>query len=100
MSPDEIKSTVVRALQSVAPEADLSELSGSADVRDTLDIDSMDFLRFVVDLHEKLHVDVPEADYPRVRTLDTCLAYLTSKLLGSAAGAPSTATATAGRGAT
>ena len=98
MTPAEIETHIASVLANIAPDADLGRVDRRAPLREELDIDSMDFLRFVVDLHEKLHVDVPEADYPRVRTLDTCLAYLTSKLLGSAAGAP--ATATAGRDAT
>ena len=44
-----------------------------------LDIDSIDFLRFVVQLHERLGVDVPEVDYPRIRTLDGCVSYLYGK---------------------
>lgn len=40
----------------------------------------MDFLRFVVGLHDTLHVDVPERDYPKIRTLDTCVAYLEQRL--------------------
>jgi acyl carrier protein len=79
MSPDEIRAAVLRSLQSVAPEADLSTLAGTADLRDALDIDSMDFLRFVVGVHEALGVDVPERDYPKIRTLDACVGYLASK---------------------
>ncbi len=80
MTTDDIKNTVLRSLKSVAPEADLGALEGSADIRDALDIDSMDFLRFAVDLHDKLHVDIPESDYAKVRTLDACVAYLSTKL--------------------
>lgn len=80
MSQTDIERAVRRSLQTVAPEADLSALSGTEDSRDALDIDSMDFLRFVVALHDTLHVDVPERDYPKVRTLDTCVAYLEKKL--------------------
>lgn len=80
MTHDEIKKVVLDSLSSVAPEADPSRLSGTADVRDALDIDSMDFLRFVVDVHQKLHVDIPERDYPEVRTIDGCVAYVASKL--------------------
>lgn len=85
MNTDEIKGTVLGALKSVAPEADLSTLPGGADLRETLDIDSMDFLRFVVAVHDKLHVDIPERDYGRVRTLDACVSYVASKLAGAEA---------------
>jgi acyl carrier protein len=80
VSPDEIKTTILRSLRGVAPDADPAALRGDEDLRDALDIDSMDFLRFVVDLHDELHVDIPEQDYPKMRTLDACVAYVGSKL--------------------
>jgi len=76
MTPDEIRTSILASLRSVAPESDLSTLAGAADIRDSLDIDSMDFLRFVVRLHETLDVDVPERDYGRIRTVDGCVAYV------------------------
>jgi len=80
MNPQEIRSNVLASLADVAPEADPSVLAPNADLRDALDIDSMDFLRFVVSLHDRLHVDIPEKDYPKVRTLEACVEYLTAKL--------------------
>ena len=56
MNREGIRATVLGCLKSVAPEADLASLGGAADLRDALDIDSMDFLRFVVKVHEALHV--------------------------------------------
>lgn len=76
MNTDELRGAVRRALHSVAPEADLDALAGGADLRDALDIDSMDFLRFVKALHRDLGVEVPEAAYPRLSTLDGCVAWL------------------------
>lgn len=80
MNRSDIERAVLRSLKAVAPEADLSTLGGREELRDALDIDSMDFLRFVVALHDTLHVDVPERDYPKIRTLDTCVAYLEERL--------------------
>ncbi len=79
MSPATIREVVLSILGGIAPEVDLSEVRPGADLRDELDIDSMDFLRFVVQLDERLGVSVPEADYPRVRTLDGCVSYLGEK---------------------
>lgn len=76
MNRDELRARVVQALGAIAPEADLASLDPRADLREALDLDSMDFLRFVVSLHEALGVDVAERDYPGVRTLDGCLDYL------------------------
>lgn len=76
---DDLKQTIVGVLLQIAPEADLAALSGSVPFRDQLDLDSMDFLRFVQALDKKLGVEVPEADYPRLATLDGCVAYLTQR---------------------
>lgn len=80
MNDDEIKSSVLRLLERIAPESDPRAIDPRADLRDALDIDSMDFLRFVVSVHDALHVDIPEADYPKVRTLDGCVGYVRAKL--------------------
>ncbi|HSO37048.1 MAG TPA: acyl carrier protein [Labilithrix sp.] len=80
MNRDTIRSSVLASLAAVAPEADPGALAPNADLREELDIDSMDFLRFVVGLHERLHVDIPERDYAKVRTLDACVSYLASRL--------------------
>jgi acyl carrier protein len=79
MTPEAIKAAVAASLGQIAPEADLATLSPTVAFRDQLDLDSMDFLRFVVDLHARLGVDVPEADYPKLATLDGCVGYLTER---------------------
>lgn len=48
-------------------------------MRDELDIDSMDFLRFMLTLHKILKVDVPEADYGKLTTINKCIDYFTIK---------------------
>ncbi len=78
MSPDEIKATVLRLLGQVAPEADLTHLNPAVSFRDQLDIDSMDFLNFIIAVHEALHVDIPETDYGQVASLDGCVRYLSA----------------------
>ncbi len=80
MTRDEVVEVIRSILGGIAPEVDLAGVRPDAGLRDELDIDSMDFLRFVVALHERLAVDVPERDYPRVRTLDGCTAYLAERL--------------------
>lgn len=80
MTRDEIRTVLRAILAGIAPEVDLAQVRPDADLRDELDIDSMDFLHFVVAIHEKLGVDVREADYPLVRTLNGCVAYLADRL--------------------
>jgi len=71
-----ITDVVLLALGRIAPEADLSALNPTGDIREQLDIDSVDFLNFVLAIHERLGIDIPEADYGKLRTLDSCSAYL------------------------
>ena len=77
-SADAIKTTVLRILGEIAPEADLRALKPAVSFRDQLDIDSMDFLNFVIAVHKALDVEIPEADYPKLATLDGCLTYLSA----------------------
>jgi acyl carrier protein len=76
VSRDDVRATVLRCLGDIAPEADLARVKPDVSVRDQLDLDSMDFLNFVIALHEALGVDVPEVDYPKLVTLDGCVGYL------------------------
>jgi acyl carrier protein len=61
------------------PEADLALLRPDTPLRDQLDIDSMDFLSFVIGLDRSLGVAVPESEYDRIATLDGCVDYLAEK---------------------
>ena len=76
MNPDAIRAAVLRALGGVAPEADLESLQPAVGFREQLDIDSMDFLNFVIALHKDLGVAIPERDYPKLTTLNGCVDYL------------------------
>ncbi len=76
MTADQIRATVLRVLGEIAPEADLAQLKPDVPLRTQLDLDSMDFLNFVIALHEALRVEIPEADYPKLATLDGCVDYL------------------------
>ncbi|HWB12158.1 MAG TPA: phosphopantetheine-binding protein [Pirellulales bacterium] len=78
MTSDEIRSVVIEALCQVAPEADPAQLRPNVSFRSQLDIDSMDFLRFILALHEKIGIEIPEKDYPSLTTLDSCVGYLAS----------------------
>lgn len=84
MTRDELHNTVLRLLGNMAPEADPMQLNPSISLRDQLDIDSMDFLNFMIALHGELHVDIPERDYPQLLTIDGCVAYLMKAIPGGA----------------
>jgi len=76
MTESEAKSLIEDIIGGIAPEADFGTLAGDEDLREALDLDSMDFMNFVVALHERTGIDIPEADYPQLRTLDGAVAYL------------------------
>lgn len=76
MTPDRLKAEVLRCLARVAPEADLDALAPQARLREELDLDSVDYLRFLMLLHEVSGVEVPESDYAQLATLEGCLHYL------------------------
>lgn len=80
MNQVDIRAVVREELANIAPEIDLSMISPTADLREALDIDSMDFLNFVTAIHQRFGVDVPELDYPKLITLDGAVKYLEIKL--------------------
>ncbi len=80
MTRDEIRTAVIEELGNIAPETDPASIPADADVREALDIDSMDFLNFVIGLHQRLKVDIPEADYPKLLSIGGATAYLAAKL--------------------
>jgi acyl carrier protein len=80
MKDADIRTILQEELGNIAPEMDLRNLDPRADVRETLDIDSMDFLNFLIAVHRRLGIDIPEIDYPRLATLEGAAAYLGTKL--------------------
>jgi acyl carrier protein len=79
MTKDEIKDAVFAALRRVAPEIDPASLQSNMPIRNQADLDSMDFLNFMLELHAALGVDVPETAYREVATLDGCISYLAAQ---------------------
>lgn len=82
MTADDLRAVLHDALARIAPEADLAHIDSRADLRDALDLDSMDILNLAVALHERIGVDIPEADYPKLATLDGAIAYLGERTAG------------------
>jgi acyl carrier protein len=78
MTAEETREKVLEVLGRIAPEADLGALDACEDLREQLDLDSMDFLNFALGLNEQFGLDVPERDYPKMATLDGCVSYLES----------------------
>ncbi|WP_439115198.1 acyl carrier protein [Hydrogenophaga sp.] len=76
MNPNEIRQLAAQVLAGIAPEADLTTVADHEDLREALDLDSMDFLNLVVGLSQGSGLNIPESDYPQLFTLAGMLAYL------------------------
>jgi acyl carrier protein len=82
MNQTDIRNAIFRTLRGIAPEVNPAELIADQPLRDQVDLDSMDWLNFVVGLHEALKVDIPEADYRKLYTLNDLIGYLEKKATG------------------
>jgi acyl carrier protein len=79
MTDAEIGKLAAELLSDIAPETDPTALPGDRDIREELDIDSMDFLNFIVALAKQTGLTIPEEDYPRLFTMDGIVAYVGQK---------------------
>ena len=80
MKEEELRAVVLATLKTIAPEVEEGDLRPDRPLRNQVDLDSMDWLNFLIGLHEKLKVEIPEADYARLVTLGDVLDYLRVKL--------------------
>ena len=76
----DICAVLLEELGNIAPEIDMQTVDPGADLRDALDIDSMDFLNFVTAVHHRLGIDIPEIEYPKLATLAGAVSYIDGKL--------------------
>jgi acyl carrier protein len=77
MNADEIRKVALAELRRIAPE--LEDVQRAKPLRDQVDLDSMDWLNFLVALNERLKIEIPEADYRKLGTLDQIVDYLAKK---------------------
>ena len=85
MGQQQVKEIILNIIETIAPDADLSNVKSDVRLRDQLDMDSMDFLDIVMELRKRYKVEVPKEDYPHLETLDSCATYLTPKFEAVAA---------------
>jgi acyl carrier protein len=80
MNQDEIRAGVVAEIMAIAPEVEADTLIAAKPLRQQVDLDSMDWLNVLLGLHERFAVDIPEADYAKLGTLDAIVTYLGERL--------------------
>lgn len=79
MTAAELRNVIIEELCRIAPEVEPAALKGGALLRDQVDLDSIDWLNFLIALHKRLGVDIPEADYARLVSIDTLIDYLAQR---------------------
>jgi len=80
MNRDELSKRVLALLTGIAPDVDPASVIPGVPFRDQFDFDSMDTLNFAIALHRELGVEVPEADYAQLASLERCVAYLAERV--------------------
>ncbi len=84
MTKDDCKKLVIDIISDIAPDEDLSAIKPEIRLRDQLQLDSMDFLDIVMELRKRHGIEVPEADYGQLASLESCADYLTPKFAAKA----------------
>lgn len=80
MTREQISQSIISIINDILPEGDCSAVDPERKLRDQLELDSMDFLDIVMELRKKYGIEVPEADYPQLATLNSCVNYLEPKM--------------------
>jgi acyl carrier protein len=82
MTKDELRAIIIEEIGNIAPEADASAIGDEEDLREALDLDSMDIFNIVVALSQRLGIDIPDVDTSELVTLGGGAAYLEVRLSG------------------
>ena len=80
MTKENIAQAIIDIIKDIVPDEDCSNIDPALALRDQLELDSMDFLDIVMELRKLYGVEVPEAEYGELATLDSCVAYLEPKM--------------------
>ncbi len=86
MNRERVKEIILNIIADIYPEVEAMKVDPQVRLRDQLDLDSMDFLDIVMALRKEHGIEVPEPDYPRLATLESCADYLLPKFEATAAG--------------
>lgn len=80
MTATQVRQIVLDIIADIAPDEDVTAIDDSKSLREQLDLDSMDFLDIVMELRKRHKVEVPQEDYPKLATLESCVSYLSPKM--------------------
>ena len=80
MTRNEINDVILEIIQDIDEDAEIKSIKADVPLRDQLDLDSMDFLDIVMELRKRYQLQIPEADYPELASLESCVNYLEPRL--------------------
>jgi acyl carrier protein len=81
LNEKQLISKILESLVEVAPEISPNEINPSINFRDQFEIDSIDYLNFILTLEKKLNIKIPDLDYPKLSSQAGCISYLSSNTL-------------------
>lgn len=76
MTGEDVRAAIIDILVDIAPDEDVSSINDQDNLRDQIDLDSMDFLDIVMELRKRFNIEVPEQDYGHLATMAGCVTYL------------------------
>jgi acyl carrier protein len=79
MNKEEIEKIIFQKLKKIAPDTEPDKLSPNENIRESLGIDSYDFLQFIVALNDQLKIEIPEEDYGKITSLSLLTDYMLNK---------------------
>jgi len=80
MIKEDVSQAIIDIINDILPDGNCSDVDPDKKLRDQLELDSMDFLDIVMELRKQYSVEVPEEDYPKLATLNSCIEYLEPKM--------------------
>jgi acyl carrier protein len=80
MTIEQIKRTIIEQILEIAPDIEEDEIVPDENIQRSLEIDSFDFLKILTALKVELGVEVPEADYGKVDSVEHMADYIHSRL--------------------
>jgi acyl carrier protein len=80
MDEIQIRAGVIAAIREVAPEVQADQLNGARPLRQQVDLDSMDWLNVIIGWHQRFGIEIPEADYAKLGSVDAVVGYFAQRL--------------------
>lgn len=79
MNTVELRPLVFAELRKIAPELEEGDVVPDKLLREQVDLDSMDWLNFLIAVHQRFGVEIAESDYAALDTLDRICEYVAAR---------------------